>query len=372
VLFDINPKEYKKDLYNREYELNEIFDALKLNERLIVIYGIRRVGKSSILRVALKETKLPHAIVDVKGLYFEHGSIAREMLYRSIVEFFLKNMSFFEKIGFKVKDFLSRIKGIHITEIGVEVEPTLATRMSFTEFLSKIDDWCGKHKKRFVLAFDEAQYLRFGGGVKYDGIIAWSVDNLPNITIIVTGSEVGLLRDFLKVDNPKAPLFGRYRREILVKRFSREQSIDFLKKGFSELKTSIKNSELEDTVNTFDGIVGWLTYYGYYRAVRKLSHRKAINNLFEEGSKLVLSELEKIITPSRKRYTVILKAVAQGISTWSDIKAYTVIKTGPISDKRFSNLLKNLVKYGYLTKENNKYKIPDPVVKHACLTLKQQ
>jgi len=33
MLFDVNPKERKEDLYDRERELNEIFDALKREPR---------------------------------------------------------------------------------------------------------------------------------------------------------------------------------------------------------------------------------------------------------------------------------------------------------------------------------------------------
>lgn len=369
MLFDINPKEYRKDLYDREGELEDILDALKLGERLLILYGIRRVGKSSLLRVALREAGVPHAIVDVRRIYFEYGAVSREALYRSILEYFTRNLGLLEKAGFKARDALSRIKGIHLTELGFEVEP-LAPLPSSAELLSRIDEWCRRHGLRFVMAFDEAQYLRFGGATKYDGIIAWSIDNLPGITFILTGSEVGLLKDFLRLSDPQAPLFGRYRREILVTRFTRHQSIDFLHRGFTELGVATKTDELEEAVDILDGIAGWLTYYGYYRAVRGLPHREALNMVFEEGSKLVLSELSNVIAPSRRRYSAILKAVASGATTWSDIKAYVIARTGRITDKRFTELLKRLVKYGYLAKEGDRYMIPDPVVKHACRLLR--
>ena len=40
-----------------------------------------------------------------------------------------------------------------------------------------------------------------------------------------------------------------------------------------------------------------------------------MTDVFEEGSKLVLNELEKSIAPSRKRYIAILKAVAQNATS---------------------------------------------------------
>ena len=362
LLFDINPKMKREDLYDREDELEEIFKALDLDERFITIYGIRRVGKSSLLRVALREANVLHAIIDVKGVYFEHKSVSRIHLYREIANYFTRNLNFFNRLGFKIKDFFGRLKGFHVSEFGVEVEAI--PQISFTDLLERINDWCEKRGLRFVLAFDEAQYLRFSGNVRYDGVFAWCTDNLPNITIIVTGSEIGVLREFLRVNDPKAPLFGRYMREIYVKRFTREQGIDFLIQGFKELGKEVKLEEIEDVIETFDGIVGWLTHYGYNRAVRGMSHKAALEEVFEEGSQLELAELEKLIEPSRNRYLSILKAVAHGATTWSDIKTYVIVKSGYIDDKTFTRLLKNLVKYGYLVKENNRYKIPDPIVKY--------
>ena len=172
---------------------------------------------------------------------------------------------------------------------------------------------------RFVFVFDEAQYLRFSN-VRYDGVFAWAIDNLSNLTFILTGSEVGILRDFLRIENAESPLFGR---------FSRDASVSFLVQGFRELNIEPSMDEIEEIVNTFNDLVGWLTMYGYYRALRKLSH--------EEGSKLVLGELEKVIYPSRKRYVAILKAVASGLYRWSSIKACLEAKAGPITDRSFTS-----------------------------------
>ncbi len=363
MLFDVNPKERREDFYDRDAELSEVLEALRLGERLVVVFGVRRIGKSSLVKVALKEASLPYVLVDVRDVYYSENIVTIPYLIRYLVEGFKKHMKWYERLGFNLKEVLGRIRKIRVKGYEIEVEPT--ARISLTTLLSEIDLWCRRHGMRFVFVFDEAQYLRFSN-IRYDGILAWAIDNLSNVTFILTGSEVGVLREFLRVDDPKAPLFGRYIREIYVDRFTREQSMDFLIQGFKELGKEVELREVEDAVETFDGLVGWLTHYGYYRAVRKLPHKKAMAKVFEEGSKLALEELVRVIAPSRKRYSAILKAVAHGAESWSDIKAYTVARTGPITDKRFTELLKNLVKYGYLIKENNKYKIPDPIIKHLA------
>ena len=68
MLFDPNVKINKKDLFDRERELEEIINATKSKERLIIIYGVRRVGKTSLINVALRELGEPFIIIDVRTL----------------------------------------------------------------------------------------------------------------------------------------------------------------------------------------------------------------------------------------------------------------------------------------------------------------
>ncbi len=51
---------------------------------------------------------------------------------------------------------------------------------------------------------------------------------------------------------------------------------------------------VEEAVSLFDGVIGWLTYYGY-QALR-LGHEGAITKTLEEGSKLVMGELENFLS----------------------------------------------------------------------------
>ncbi len=167
----------------------------------------------------------------------------------------------------------------------------------------------------------------------------------------------------------RRPLYGRYIKEIYVDRFSKDAGLDFLKRGgFAELGIEVSEGELEEVYERLDGIVGWLTLYGYLRGVEGgLSHREALDRVFSDGVKLVLSELDEVIRPSRARYLAILNAVAHGLNTWSEIRRYVEVKTGEISDTVFNRLMRNLVKYGYLSRVGDNYVIPDPVVAKAVV-----
>ena len=371
MLFDIRPKTQLKDLFDREKEIDELRQSLELGEPLVVIYGVRRVGKTSLLRACLNEFGYPYVLIDVREIFEEHGYVTRSHLYEQMARFFTSNLEFFEKLGFRIKELLKRAKAFQVSGIGIEVNPSV--NVDVTGTLGIFNDWARRHDTRFVVAFDEAQYLRFSGATRYDGVFAWSYDNLEDLTIIVTGSEVGVLRDFLKLDNPKAPLYGRYVREIKLGKFTPEQSREFLKEGFNELGVNIPDHEIGEAVNKLDGIPGWLTLYGYYHGVQKLDHRRALEKVFETGSKLIMEELEKIIAPSRQRYLAILEAIIHGATRWTQIKTYVEYRTRTrIADKNFTNLLKKLVKYGVIEKREDQYKITDPLIEHAIKSIISQ
>jgi len=64
LYFDVRPKETLGDLYDREEELRALRSSL--SEPIVLLTGIRRIGKTSILKVLLSEVEVPYALVDVR------------------------------------------------------------------------------------------------------------------------------------------------------------------------------------------------------------------------------------------------------------------------------------------------------------------
>ncbi len=60
MLFDPRPKTSRRDLFNREEELALLDNAARRGEPLILVLGIRRVGKTSLLRSFLEEWRGIH------------------------------------------------------------------------------------------------------------------------------------------------------------------------------------------------------------------------------------------------------------------------------------------------------------------------
>ncbi|CAB50423.1 AAA family ATPase [Pyrococcus abyssi] len=353
MLFSPYPKTKREELFDREKELEELKKAIESGERLILLLGLRRLGKSSLLNVALGELSYPSIKVDVRKTYSEFSSVNRYVVGRMLLSAISGKLE-------EAKNFLRRVKGISISGVRIDVSPR---DFSIVELLEALNDY-GERTGRVIIAFDEAQYLRFGGATRYDGILAYAIDNLDNLTFILTGSEVGLLFDFLKFNEPGAPLFGRYHHDIILEKFNSEMSAEFLEKGFEEMRFKVSELEIEKAVEELDGIVGWLTLYGYIRVTRKVKHEDAMEEILREARLILSTELSRLFSYS-PRYKGILKAISLGYSRWRDIKDYLTLKLGYINDSNFSSLLENLVKSGYVEKRNGRYKISDPVLERV-------
>ncbi len=347
MLFDINPKEKVSDLYDRKKELADLSQAIRNNERLSIIFGVRRVGKTSLIHAFLSEHEIPYILVDARQIYTSHSSIPAAVLYQLIGNGFV--------------DFVERM---HLdTQEGLESKyPRMFSGIELTELLKGINRWCADKKLKYAIVFDEAQYLRFGGSVKYDMLLAWSIDNLSNIFYVLTGSEVGMLRDFLNYQDADAPLYGRFRNEIYLGKFNDKSGEGFLSSGFRELNVNVNRGEIEEAVKRLGGVAGWLTYYGHFRGVKGMGQEEALKSVFDEGSRIVIKEINGLISHSRNRYLAVLRLLSEGPSTWTGIKSYVTAKNGIISDTRLNALMQNLVKFGIVEKsKSDTYSIIDPV-----------
>ncbi|WP_243676038.1 ATP-binding protein [Vulcanisaeta distributa] len=221
MLFSTEPKTSLSELFDREVEIERFRSGL--NERLVLVLGIRRVGKSSLVLSVLNSLGIDYVFIDVRKLYDNVSrKVPTERIYNELKSS-LSRLSFWE-----------RIKGV-INEIDVSLGP-IRFRLGSSRIrdgIAKILEAVNSAGRRVVLVFDEAQYLRYSTtGLR--PLLAYAYDYLRNITLVLTGSEVGLLHDFLGgLDDPSSELYGRYYFVIELKPFNRERSIEFLRRGGS-------------------------------------------------------------------------------------------------------------------------------------------
>ncbi|MCW6168796.1 MAG: ATP-binding protein [Thermoplasmatales archaeon] len=356
------------EFYDREKELDTIENALNTTP-LIIIYGQRRMGKTSLLNVALNESDAPFIIIDARELYKKKSLIYETDILNLLLNEFRRKASRTKKFKLLLSGIASRIKGISFHGLEINLDPKNPPKLS--DLLYEINSYAEKKEERFVIAIDEAQYLRFSN-TRFDVLFASFVDRFKNITIILTGSEVGVLERFLDLDNPEKPLFGRIAVQLFLEGFDREKSSNFLIKGFEQFDAVPTGSELENAADTLGGNPGWLTMYGFYRCVLKHNPNYAKSKVINDASRLMMTELEHVIERSRERYLAILFSISQGINHWIDIKNYLIVSTGKnIDDKTFTKLLNKLLDYGFIFKKENVYGLTDPLMRHAILALRE-
>ncbi|MGB9726365.1 MAG: AAA family ATPase [Fervidicoccaceae archaeon] len=179
-----------------------------------------------------------------------------------------------------------------------------------------------------VLVLDEAQELR-RSNYRFDSLLAYIYDDL-NIKVIVSGSMVELLYRFLRVEDPEAPLYGRAYSEVRLKPLPREKAREFLIREFEQEKIHASEELIENALEKFDGIIGWLTYFGYSLS----TGGEAVEEILKKESKLAVSELSKALEVygiGRRRYEEVLRTVAtlKGAS-WSEIKRSIEARLGMI------------------------------------------
>ncbi|ASA77335.1 ATP-binding protein [Thermococcus sp. 5-4] len=351
MLFDPRPKERREEMFDREKELNAILRGMR-DYPITLLIGIRRVGKSSLLKAALNEYQGIGLYLDARRIYAAgSGNISPSVLAGELQRIVLGRGRF----GF--------LRGISVERInlaGIQFKPKNPTPMDVLEFLNELGERTGK---KVVIAFDEAQYLRFygsKGGKDLLAGIAYAYDSLPNLSFVFTGSEVGLLHDFLGIEDYSSPLYGRIYEEVEVKPFSRELSEAFLRQGFEEIGIDVSEDEIKRAVNELDGIPGWLVEFGF-NYWKKGEFESALEGTLAKARTMIKEELLELEKRS-PRYSLILQAVAMGLSRWSMIRNYIEAKSGPITNARLATLLKNLEKMGWIKKENDEYRIIDPVV----------
>ena len=367
MYIETRPKSTLKSLYGREKESKSLIRYIDDNEPLILITGFRRVGKTSLLRAVLSGKPYPHIFVDLRDLAGKTYVTKKDIvsLFQKGVESFLDSHKTHRE---QLKSVLSTIRGITILHTGIKLDLTSPKDFDLPDLFSKLDRWAQNNKTTIVIALDEAQELRKTRHLDMTSIFASVYDNCRNVNLILTGSEIGLLYDFLKLSDPKAPLFGRSHKKIEVKPLTHDQGVGFLKAGLKQKKIKINEHVLDKAYYELGGIVGWLNDFGLACIEHGKVDEKFIKDTKKTGSDLARMEFEKFLTnrSASERYRAILKSLSNDPLSWTELKQTTERNLGDtLYNGNFSNLLDSLVKSGFIQNDGKFYSIIDPLLKHS-------
>ena len=367
MLFSIEPKAERYDLFNREQEIKKLSESVE-TDKIIILFGLRRIGKTSLIKTYLNTTENYSIFMDCRG-FISEGRIDKQRFEMDLFSALKEEMKRDKLLGLLKNISSVSIKGIELKISADETTPSIAN------ILKEIDTVLEKKKKRLIIAFDEAQLLKYYGrdGSDLLYLMAYAYDNLKHIVFILTGSEIGLLFDFLKLEDPDMPLYGRYITEMSLKRFEPSKSKDFLKKGMKELGHDMTERDVERVVTRLDGIVGYLSIFGYECYRNDYDVEKSLEKAERLANALVKKEIDTLINRS-SNYAYCLNAIALNMNRFSLIKRFIKANFGNIYDSTLSNVLNSLQKHSIIDVEYDKrakvYYFPDPVVQRYCAGMK--
>lgn len=323
MLFDLRPKECRGELFGRDEEYREL-KRLVDSGLWVAVVGKRMTGKTSLLKTFANENN---------GLYVN-------LLGARSIEDSVRKLA--AESGFKLE------------EVGLDL------RFIQVKWSRVLEDVFARVKDR-VIALDEVQEVSSHYFLK---VLKNIWDKYRGVKIVFSGSYVGILRRLLE-PSPASPLYGRRPAKLVLKPFSRELSRKFLESGFREYRVRVGNEEIEEAVDRLNGYVGWLTYYGNFRCVRRLSHEEALRETVSEGSKIILEELDNFLKGRRRElYVKTLRTVSNG-ARWSEVK-----KTLNANSKVVKIVLETLSSAMIVEKKEGYYWIEDPMIKEAVRRMK--
>ncbi len=354
VVFSDRPITRLKDLYGKGHRgaVEKLQKAVEQGY-FSVILGARRVGKTSVVKTLLNHYKY-------KFLYFDLSPYIglRAVSFRNLVP---------AEIGFD-ENVLSSEAQLSLALISFRIKKVKLTGEVFqANMLSLLRELNSKYD-RFIIVFDEAQVLAFIKGINYRGLLQFIHNNYKNIVVILTGSMPGLLEKIISPTSAEEPGFARYMEEIHVPRWSREETVEFLKKGFKDKNIQFREEELYEVHEELSGIPGFISYYGLLR-LRGLGHREAL----ARTENYALSQWENDLRAFLRVYNSplyihVLSILAKAITgaSWSELESELERKLNkPIGKSTLYRILTNLLKASIIRKQRGKYIIVDRPLRKA-------
>lgn len=294
----------------REEQLKRLDRVINTDELTFsLIYGRRRVGKSELVKQAVKRN-------NVKSFYYECKQVSEAGNAAGLGEIVSEIMGL-PKLGFS--DIEAVLK--YIFELSV--------------------------KEKIILVLDEYPYLR--ENIKgMDSILQSLVDKYKDtskITLIILGSYVEVMRSLLEHSNP---LYGRV-----------DLTIDLKQMDYYESAYFYPNFSVEDKVRIYS-VFGGIPYYNRLIDDSKSVKDNIIELIASSGARLenevsmyLNAEISKITNANE-----VFEALSRGYTRYSDILSQSHVSSGPTLVDVLDKLMRMevVVKTSPINGGNNKKK----------------
>lgn len=372
-IFQIGGPVIGKSFYDREEILKELNkEIIKKGSLGFALYGLRRIGKSSILKefaIRAKNKAIP-IFIDVTNIHPFELENFYDTIFAKTIQAFKENKKLPIKINVleALRSMTAILDIIKKPEISLNIKEYLEIKIAFKEGKTNLQELLNKSfslienlsketKTRAILILDEFQLVQ-----DLEENITWAirsiVQNWKSASIIVAGSEISMLKQMTSTKT--SPFYMLFKIKE-IEPFNKETSMQMLKEKFNRLGIKIDANSLNYIYDITKGYPFYLQWLGDKildlgeKAIDKKLIDIAYNNMLVEGEIIFAADLEKISNGEKNilfelsKETVNLSTLAKKLNK-------------PIDS--IAKLIERLVKKSYLKKiESGLYDFIDPLLK---------
>ncbi len=366
--------------FDREEVINDIVNATGNN---FAIIGVRRIGKTSLIRKLAGEFKKKGnisvilSIPDIRPLneinflkaytlavisaYTRHTG---EKLYYKKIKMFLDGKwdgitSFLEGIRVGYKDIIkvwfeySQNK----QDLDALLENVIQYPNNFAKTLSKNKE----HETRFIIMLDEFQKIK-NLGDEFLWSLREQMQKTKRVNYIISGSAVGMMNNF--TGNEGSPFYGLFLIKNL-KGLDKNGAISLLKR-LEQFNITIPEDVIEDTIHKTSCYPLYIQsfalsayLYAKSKGKRKIRHDD-LKNIWKKTYGLIFLHFHDLISRiSDKSFTILRTMAVNDLHSPAEIAR-------SIDDKltAMGTYLPRLINEGYIVRESmGVYNISDPIFK---------
>lgn len=345
MYFFIEPKSKKKDFYNYDYQYNQLKKAMERKEKITAVVGVRRVGKTSLLNIIYNETRGLKLWLDGRIV-----NKPKEEIFNAIYETVKAN---------KPKIF-GKIESLNLSAFGFGLGVKIS-KENRTEIEKQI-----RRAGQLSIFVDEAQRMKI---TELSDVLSYFYDRLPSVSFVLSGSEIGLVEEILGVNDSEHSLYGREINKVIMNRMDESKSIDYLIKGFKQTGIDTEEDEIYEAVNELDGLIGWLTLFGYEKAIKK--SKDALKKTSELAAQIAATELNHFLKRVKNKQLYLSLLRNTDGTSWNELRAITGKGLRKkLNPNLFNFVLEKLVVHSFIEKRDEKYYLCDPLLRKAVFIVK--
>ena len=272
----------------RQEELKRLKSLLALPSASVMIYGKRKVGKTTLIKEALKSS-------DDKVVYYECLKAPMQ----------------------------ENVSGFVTMLVREKILPSQIAFTSFTDLFSFLNTL----NTTLNIVIDEYPYLKaFENAETVDSVFQSVIDNsLKNIRLFISGSHIDMMKDLQKEGNA---LYGRFTMTLYLKELDYKAASEFY-----------KNKSVYDKIATY-AVFGGSPYINCALDETKSLKENIIATLLNPTSyvysyaeHLLISDYARSLHAER-----IFHAISNGKKRYKDIESFLNLKTNGILSKHLSPL----------------------------------